>query len=347
MTTPLRMLFGGDMAPFDEGPVDDIAPSGSRSTITAGAHQAFPGLLFDDPLDLYVIYRYGTAHVSTGSEIDYRQSVDLGVSWAGGGTIVDVATGGNDDRDPFWLTLSTGDVLMGYSVYVPGTASSAAKVRIAPTVAGIPAASDTTLPGLTGALASFVSAPAIEPTPGTILLPGYGNNSGQNTRSVVWISSDGGDTWDSPVTIAYDAAKEFNETSLAKLSDGTLMALIREETTLHTWRSVSTNGGATWSAAADVNEMTGRPDFIEYRPGRLVQFGRAFPDGNGDSPGYYAVSRDAGLTWTTPLEIDTGETKLWAYSAPILYTTGVVKLVYALEASNTSSALYFRTLTDT
>lgn len=342
----LYMLLGVSGGPL-QAVNTEIAPFGSRTTIPSSGYNGFPGMILDDDLlTLRLFYRYGSAHNSPAGEIDARISNDLGVTWPSSGTMIDLATAPNDLRDPCILRLASDRFVYGFDHRTPYDSSNiVAYTRTSDSDIASFSLPWAPLPdGLTGAEESVVSSQPIQLPGGDVLMPGYGYNTAENERCLLWVSHDEGDTWDSPITIAYSVSRDYQEPQIRRLSSGRIVCLMRSESNHHTWRCFSDDDGATWSSPTDVNAMTARPDFVEYRPGRLVQFGRYLT--SGDSPGYYAVSFDEGATWTTPLEIDSGETDLWMYGAPVAVSPGVVVMAYCLEESAGSSLLYFRTFSD-
>lgn len=59
-------------------------------------------------------------------------------------------------------------------------------------------------------------------------------------------SSDGGRTWHKPSLVAYKEGLFFEEPSLLRLSDGTLLMLLRENTTHYLYQTDSDDDGYTW-----------------------------------------------------------------------------------------------------
>lgn len=337
--TARRMLLGTAGGPF--APPVAI---GSRATIASSGYNAFPGQALVGT-DRHLIYRFGSAHNSAAGEADARVSTD-GVTWPGGGTIIVSTTGSDDIRDPNILRLSTGRILYTYdheNPYTPGSGVITAHVRYSDD-GGATRSAEYTLAQLGGTyFKSIVSSPPIELAGGDVILPGFAVVSGTGDPvGGYWRSTDHGATFGSFVTIA-SGVRDYQETQIRVLASGRWVALHRVEANHHTWRHHSDDAGATWSTPTDVSAMTGRPDFVEIRPGRLIQFGRY--NTSADSPGYYAVSADDGVTWTTPQELDPGSTELWMYGAPLVNGTGTIELVYCLESNGSTSGIYRRVVT--
>lgn len=339
-----RALFTGSLpAPPPPAP---IAPSGSRVAIPTSGYNAFPGMTLLTGDDLMLVYRYGTAHNSAGddSSIDRRTSTDLGATWPEGGTFVAGPIADPDDlRDPCIMRLASGRLLVGYDYREPYDGSDIRAVTKYSDSGGSSWSSEVELPtDYVGPLVSVVTSQPVE-AGGEVLMPGFAEDGGPEF-SVIWRSDDEGATWGAAEVVASHASRDYQEPQLRVLASGRWLMLMRSESNHHTWRTYSDDEGAAWSEPDDVSAMTGRPDFVEYRPGRLVQMGRYLT--SGDSPLHYAVSYDDGATWTTPLEVDEDETDVAEYSAPVAVSPGVVVAVYALQSSSSACGLYRRLLTD-
>jgi hypothetical protein len=323
---------------------DNIAPSGSRTTIPSSDYNAFVGMTLENTDDLRLVYRYGSEHNSPDGLIDSRVSTDLGVTWPGSGTTLITSSGSNDVRDPFILRLANGRLLLGYDHREPYNSSDIrAVVRYSDNDGGS-WSSDYSLPtSYAGPLVSVVSGSVIQLGNGNVVVPGFAEDGGPEF-CFTWTSTDNGATFASPVIVASHETRDYQEPVLRVLDSGRWLMLMRSESNYHTWRTYSDDAGSTWSTPDDVVDITGRPDFVEYRPGRLLLMGRHNTTGN--SPLHYTVSRNDGATWTPPVPVDRDEDDLAMYSAPVVTSTGVVKVVYALESSSTVSGLYFRTFED-
>lgn len=317
------------------------ALSGSRVDVMTGTgYKAFPGMTLRSGR-LHLVYRYGTAHNSgADSEIDYKYSDDDGATWSNPGsaiTLVGPTTGTDDLRDPAIVALASGRLLCVYDTRNPYTGTAIHAKAIYSDDGGSTWSSAYTIPGSYSN--DIVTSQPIELASGDILIPMFGESGSLVYTSYVMRSTDDGATFGSEVTVA-SGANDYQEPQVRELASGRIVCLLRSEATHHTYRSYSDDDGATWSSPAYVNDMTGRPDFVEITPGVLIQVGRYLT--SGDSPLYWAYSTDDGATWTTPTELDTGGTAYGEYSAPVVTADGEVTMVYSLENSSSDADLYLR-----
>lgn len=338
---------GADVTPPQTMPLPPwVKPSGSgvitadpqgRLTVDSGStYKAFPGMTFLEGR-LHLVYRDGSAHNSSGGVLKYRTSDNLGRSWSSATTIVTPA-GALDVRDPNICALSSGRLLVTYDLrdYAP-TPDTITAHAIYSDTRGQSWSSPYTIPDTFSGQA-IVSAPAIELPDGTVLLPGFGDNGG-NYLAVCWFSTDGGLTFDTQTTIA-SGSHDWEEPVVRYLANGTLVALIRDSAGSVTYRVASTDLGQTWGSPSSVLTAGGRPDFVEFYPDCLLLFCRSDNATNFDPR--WAVSWDAGATWTSLQEIDTGVTTDLEYSAPVVLAPGYVAVVYSLENSSSDADLYLR-----
>lgn len=191
-----------------------------------------------------------------------------------------------------------------------------------------------------------VTGPPMQLPSGDVLLPIYGEQTGVvsgNTFARLVRSTDDGATFGSETLIAQSASRTYQEPRL--YWDGTAVrALMRSDTNVHTWLASGGTDGSVFGAASDVLVMSGPPDAIVIAPETLFLIGR---NDNSTFLPRTAVSTDGAATWTTPAELDTGETReldgtAWAYLGGGEYLS-----VYALANSGSSSTLYLRRWTAT
>ena len=152
---------------------------------------------------------------------------------------------------------------------------------------------------------------------GALLMPVWGIRTfGERWRSAVMISIDGGVTWSPRASIAYDRFSMIpysgpNETSIARLRDGRLLAVIRctrivgEDTPLF-FTSRSDDDGRTWSHYERAGIAGSSPCLARTPAGGLILGYRTAPAPSFDQPGFgvaVRTSEDEGETWSdeTPL----------------------------------------------
>ncbi|MFA6561720.1 MAG: sialidase family protein [Verrucomicrobiia bacterium] len=135
----------------------------------------------------------------------------------------------------------------------------------------------------------------------------YGRHKdGGRSTSFVLRSADDGETWElvtiaKPVSDAKEGEIGFDETAIAELPDGRVMAMMRPDPDRHgyLYQSISDDGGKTWSQPVKT-PMWGYPaQLIALRDGRvLCSYGyRRAPMGI-----RACLSRDGGRTWNIKRE---------------------------------------------
>lgn len=189
----------------------------------------------------------------------------------------------------------------------------------------------------------------VETHPGRVIVPIWGRRrAGERWRAAVAVSDDGGRTWErEPTTIAYDPDARlrtayaqspansldehgeprfdlisdpdfrphadvdgYSETSIARLSDGTLVAILRQQGVggdEHLWlyRSESRDDGASWSAPERL-ALTGTSPALHVLADDTLLLGhRVYAPDDGDAqPGTsVAHSHDGGRTWVDHVEL--------------------------------------------
>jgi hypothetical protein len=121
--------------------------------------------------------------------------------------------------------------------------------------------------------------------------------NGHGWEAAVTTTIDGGRTFAKPTIIASSPTIDFNDTALARLDDGRILAMIRtEQPPYHAYQSYSADDGATWSEAKPAGFLGGTPCLYRLRSGALVCFYR---DREPARPGVSCVlSSDNGANWT-------------------------------------------------
>lgn len=141
---------------------------------------------------------------------------------------------------------------------------------------------------------------------GTLICPAYTfEGSNLTMDSIIFRSTDAGETWSKPIVIApRHEGGGMCEPSVVETSPGKLLALHRAETPTWDksrgfWMTRSGDGGLTWSRPKATGIQSGAcPRLFNLAEGRvLLTFGRRFePCGI-----YAAISDDAGETWSEPM----------------------------------------------
>jgi len=332
------------------GPIVEV---GTRNGFMTGTgYKSFPGMALDTinhTARLHLVYRSGGAHNSNDAVLAYKYSDDEGATWSDPGTaqILITPSAGDDIRDPFIIVSSTGRVVIGYDYMTPWNGSPATfTVRIIYSDnGGASWSSPYTIPDTAAGNEVAGTSQPIQLNDGTLVIFGNVNDTaGGVLYSVLWKSTDDGATWGTQTDVAKNiAVREYAEPQARLLANGTIVCLLRSDNNQHTWRTVSSDDGATWSSPTDVLVASSRPDFVEYRAGRIVLFGR-----NNNSQFYarWTTSEDGGLTWAA-LQNVAGSTDLFMYGAPVVLDPGRVGIVYSLENSGSDADLYYALWSDT
>lgn len=307
----------------------------------SGQHNNFPALTLCLDGTLLAVWRKGTAHgIEVAANLVQSRSADLGATWTAPTVLLSDST--YDQRDPSLLRLGSGRLALTY--YKSNADGPQASVIRFSDDHGATWSPEITLPfSFTG----WVAVNGVtELADGTLLAYGYGKDSGETyaiTRSMR--STDGGANWGGEATIASGASQGFNEVCVDTLPNGTVMALVRSDdvSTGH-YRSISADGGASWSAATKVINGWGRPEWIPLASGGLVAFYR----GIGDNAPYVTTSWDDGLTWATGTLLHSDPAMFQSvYMQAVEVTSGLVAVVYCDELSTQTGAVTrFRYLMD-
>ncbi len=132
-------------------------------------------------------------------------------------------------------------------------------------------------------------------------------------------STDNGSTWEyvSDISSTTDSTSGTNEVGLEYLGDGNIIAVLRDNDNAKTFKTTSTDMGATWAALSDITSAVGisgrhrvytlahlKGEKYWWRDQTLIMCGFEFisadpPSGLGRSSSVW-ISEDAGATWSGP-----------------------------------------------
>jgi hypothetical protein len=113
---------------------------------------------------------------------------------------------------------------------------------------------------------------------------------GRGNESYLFRSKDGGKTWGDPVLLG----RHYNETGIARLRDGRLLAALRSEKGGNLAIAESADEGRTWSTPAQITDDREHPaDLIQLHDGRVLM---VFGERNAPRGVHAMVSRD-GRAW--------------------------------------------------
>lgn len=321
-----------------------VTASGSFSTVAdyaASQHNDFPSLTLCADGSLISVFRKGSMHtVEIAASLYFSRSTDLGNSWS---TPVQILADPNtDQRDPWLTTLSDGRVALTYFKAVGSTVRTAV-LRFS-SDNGTTWSSEILLP-FTWTAWSVVNG-LVEVDSSQYVVYGYGlNTGGTYTSTRALVSNDAGATWGSEVTISTSGTQNFNESCVVKTTGTTLIAFIRSDdgsgggTNPGIYRSLSADGGVTWSAPVKVVDGWGRPAAL-YTDGSIVLTYRRFTS----LAAMVVQSTDLGLTWSTPFVLD-GDPRMTqsVYQEMTLVADGLIGVVYANEIlSGTGAYVRFK-----
>ncbi len=126
--------------------------------------------------------------------------------------------------------------------------------------------------------ATAVSDPIIQISNGDLMIPLYGSYLGEWQRAFTMRSSDGGGTWEDPVTVAYDPLGHFlfDEPSLLYLPSGKLICMLRvdrhleEEYGYYLYQAESNDLGKTWTTPTKTTIWGHPPHLLHLQSGSIL-----------------------------------------------------------------------------
>ncbi len=271
----------------------------------------FPVLIQLKDGRLAAVLRGGAPHIGRGGRLDWVTSKDQGRTWTPPKVLVDTA---EDDRNPAFGQLKDGTLLAAYCILsgygADGKLAGARKDRVFDGVyvmrstdggqtwsASRRSPETRRPPGDKNVVSTAVSpyGKIVQLKDGTALMAVYYEatlaDGTQQFQSWVFRSTDQGLTWDYPSLIQLDG----NETSLAVLKDGTVLAAVRTSRAGYLKVTRSKDGGKTWAPSVRVTQNAEHPaDLIQLQDGRVLM---SFGERNAPRGVHAWLSRDGGVTW--------------------------------------------------
>ncbi len=292
---------------------EQAPPPATPETVTVvDGDGYFPVAIRLESGEILAVLRGGGAHVGRGGRLDLVRSADGGQTWSAPQMVID---GPEDDRNPAFGVLTDGTLLLGFVIlsgYDDSGLKFASERREDRKVDGVylmrsedngkswsePERSETIHSFYEGQGTVSAYGKIIQLDDGAVLMTVYFQfHDERGHEAYVYRSRDGGRTWGDPALLG----KHFNETALAILPDGRLLAAMRSETSAHLATIVSTDGGHAWTEPVVITKDREHPaDLIVLEDGRVLMVYGV----RNDPMGARAVlSEDGGTTWDTDRKV--------------------------------------------
>lgn len=331
-------MGGGGSFPTPTPTGDGVLTYGTPFDITNDTKaNALPSACVLSNGNWLLVYTKADTFEVTKAVIVGKLSSNQGASWGTEFSVVSHAT--LSTFNPGICTTQTGRVVLMYNLFnQAGPSTSADAVRIiysdnATSGAGATWSSPYTVDAtFTGYCASGTSRPVVLPD-NTVIIPVYGD-SGGNSSSQVFFSTDDGATFGGAVTIANGVAdsRNYYEPSICRLTDGTLIGQYRTTGGAgNMYQNQSTDDGATWSATAVAFGGFSPSNVIQRVTGTLVPVVR----GNADGDGHAFTSIDSGASWSDQGAIEADFEFLYSLWMDRTDNTGFI--IYSVQPSASTS----------
>ena len=311
----------------------------NETVISDGYYNAFASLTVDALGALVACYREGTAHISNDGKVTIQISTDGGATW-GSKVYVQSPPAGHDYRDPGICTTSTGRMMINYFDAPGGTANTG----VYTTYLDAPYTGSWSTPALQTLYTQeqATSGPILQHSGGVLVLPVYGQNTGDSDDQMGVVRSlDNGVTWSALINVTA-ASGGYSEATLIELPNHTIRAFLRKNSPnpgpLYT--SDSTDAGLTWSAvtALSFNVYPGRPAAVLVPVSQtIVLFYRKW----GSPYSFFRWSFDLGTTWSAET-IYIGTPYMYASGVPL--TDDMVGFAVAIEVGSSQADVHFVSL---
>ncbi len=302
--------------------------------IEGGGHYAFPDIVRRADGSLFVAYRFGSSHADNGGRLLFQTGSADGAVWSDPSPLVNTA--GLDDRDPSLTVLSDGRIALNWFEYYftddptvqpyahhvftafssDGGASFSEGVQVDPgplDYAGATIDEEGIWRDAEGAevLIMACSSPMIEHD-GALLLPLYGGNALNYTNFsltphkpiALGRSDDGGQTWSSAEIAGNDDDLWLMEPAILDIGGTRMIMQVRSAAGSSPsnkgklLQSVSTDGGATWSAYTELPFIAHAPELVKLGNGVIVSAFRWLNDSYTAENVSFVYSLDGGATWS-------------------------------------------------
>lgn len=295
-----------------------MAFAAAAATVVIEGGGYFPVMTRLDDGRLAAVLRGGDAHIGRGGRLDWIASADGGKTWSKPRPLAD---GPEDDRNPALGQLRDGTIVLAYCVL---SGYDETGTRLAPNrgdrvfdgVYSIRSTDGgktwskavkhpgTSLPpgvekGTKGAVSPYGK--IVQLRDGTALMAVYYElampDGTQEFQSWVYRSKDSGASWTDPTLIQRDG----NETALAVLADGSLVAAVRTSRAGFLQVLRSRDAGRTWTSPLAVTKNGEHPaDLVALRDGRVLM---TFGERNAPRGVHALLSADGGASWSPPEHI--------------------------------------------
>ncbi len=274
-----------------------------HQTVTSGLGY-FPVAVRLKNGDLLAVIRGGAPHIGVKGRLDLVRSTDAGKTWSAPWTAID---GSQDDRNPALGQLKEGSLVLAYAIAsgYDDTGFRFKGGRNDRVFDGVYLIFSTdngrtwSKPVRDPAIHKFYAGQGhvspygkiVQLAEGAVLMAVYFEFfDGRGNESYLFRSRDGGKTWGDPVLLG----KHFNETGIAVLRDGRILAAMRSGKGGHLAITESSDRGRTWTSPVQITADNEHPaDVIQLRDGRVL-----LTHGQRNAPrGVHAMISPDGRAW--------------------------------------------------
>jgi len=246
----------------------------SQGTVDSTQYSAFPVSIKLANGDVLVCYTTGASHSGNDQKTVCSRSTDGGVTYTSPTTIWD--TTNKVDGPSSGLQLANGDIVIGLQISDINDATTTTTNILRSTDDGSTWQNPVLVTNpLTSWLTPFGT--ILQLSNGNLLMTAYGKNTGETTRSILLQSTDNGATWTLKSTIAYNASKNYSETSIVQIDSNNYVAAIREDFAAYPYQrmhlATSSDGGNTWTtptAFLALEAGATSPNLLKLSNGHLV-----------------------------------------------------------------------------